>query len=151
MGSPWHSHRLPSCSSPPGPSSPSCGPAGAGCLPVVPAVFYPFALFMLIYLFCPPGQSLCCPQGSWAPPAALVGAVFGGALGEYWAGGCIPAALSPSCTPAPLPHGSEDRPRLHRGPGGAGGHGMPTPGPLEPPRASSGSSWGAGPPRMDCE
>lgn len=53
---------------------PSCGLAGAAC-PSSLAVCYPFALFMLIYLFPSPGH----PGGRGALPAVLVGAAFGGA------------------------------------------------------------------------
>lgn len=92
---PW---AQPSLLSPPCPSFPpvACG----GCLPSALPVFCSFALFMLIYLFILLlRQCLSCLGEPWGGGSLA----FGGALG--WC--CIPGALSPSCTPAPLPPGSE--------------------------------------------
>lgn len=77
---------------------PSCELAGVVC-PSSLAVFYPFALFMLIYLFPPPVSVL--PGGSGVLAAALMGAVFGG--GSLALGGALVWSLCPS-SPQPLSH-----------------------------------------------
>ncbi|XP_054074061.1 N-terminal EF-hand calcium-binding protein 3 isoform X2 [Rissa tridactyla] len=51
---------------------PSCGPAGAAC-PRSLAVFYPFALFMLIYLFPPPRTVSMLPTGGPGTPSSACG------------------------------------------------------------------------------
>ena len=103
---------------------PSCGP-GAAC-PSSLAVFYPFALFMLIYLFLPPRRSPCCPGERGTPSSTRGSCVWGWQPSPWGSTGLVatsrqPPALLPPC--APLPPGSEDRLRLHRVLGWARGHG----------------------------
>lgn len=98
MWSPWHSCRLPSCSSPPCPLLRS----SRGCLPLIPGSVYPFPHFTLIYLSSRHTQEgLCAAWGSGALPAVFVGAVFGWQPCPQGGTGLVAASQQPSAPLAP--------------------------------------------------